>query len=219
MNHSGHAFIASWSGGKDSCFAVMRAVAAGHRPVRLLNMMNENGKISRSHGLPPELLRRQAAVLAMPLVAIPASWAEYEKLFVSTLERLKAESGATAVVFGDIDLQAHRDWEEKVCSAAGLDAVLPLWQEDRLKLVHEMLDAGISTVITSCRADLGETFIGKKLTRELVEKLIAAGVCPCGENGEFHTFVFDCPLFSQPVVLPEFRVVRHEDYLFADWQK
>ena len=215
---SAHRFIASWSGGKDSCFAVMRAVRAGHRPVRLLNMMNENGKISRSHGLPPELLRRQAEVLQVPLVTVPASWADYESLFVSTLHRLKAESDATAAVFGDIDLQAHRDWEEKVCAAAGLAALLPLWQEDRMELVREMLAAGIRTVITSCRADMDESFIGRELTLDLAHELQHLGICPCGENGEFHTFVTDCPLFSHPVALPDFRPVRHEQYRFADWE-
>ncbi len=212
-----HAFIASWSGGKDSCYAVMRAVAAGHRPAALLNRMNENGKISRSHGLPPALLSRQAAVLDTPLVTVPASWADYEKLFVDTLLSLKAGYGATAAVFGDIDLQPHRDWEEKVCAAAGLAAMLPLWQEDRMALVHGMLGAGIRTVITSCRADMGERFIGRELTLELAEELAELGVCPCGENGEFHTFVHDCPLFSAPVALPDFRPVRHENYLFAEW--
>ncbi len=210
-------FIASWSGGKDSCYAVMLAARDGLRPLRLLNMMNENGKISRSHGLPQELLRRQAEVLRVPLLTVPASWADYEKLFVDALVRLKADSGATEAVFGDIDLQAHRDWEEKVCAAAGLTARLPLWHGDRMGLVREMLAAGIVTVITSCRADLGKRFIGQKLTLALAEELQALGVCPCGENGEFHTFVVDCPLFSRPVELPPMRPVRHEHYLFADW--
>lgn len=212
-------FIASWSGGKDSCYAVMRAMRDGHRPVRLLNMMNENGRISRSHGLPPWLLAQQAAVLSVPLVTVPASWGDYERLFTDTLVRLKAESSATAAVFGDIDLQPHRDWEEKVCAAAGLTAMLPLWHGDRMGLVREMLAAGIVTVITSCRADLGEELIGRRLTIPLAEELAARGVCPCGENGEFHTLVLDCPLFSQALPLPRFRAVRHEHYLFAQWDR
>lgn len=211
-------FIASWSGGKDSCYAVMRAMRDGLRPLRLLNMMNENGRISRSHGLPRELLRRQAEVLSVPLLTVPASWGDYERLFVDALLRLKAESGATDAVFGDIDLQPHRDWEEKVCASAGLTARLPLWHGDRMGLVREMLDAGIVTVITSCRAEMGERFIGRTLTLELAEELRAMGVCPCGENGEFHTYVHDCPLFSRPVSLPPFRPVRHEHYLFAEWE-
>lgn len=213
-----HDLIASWSGGKDSCFAVLRAMRDGHRPVALLNMMNENGKISRSHGLPPEMLARQAEALRVPLVTIPASWTDYERLFVAALVRLKSETGATGVVFGDIDLQPHRDWEEKVCAAAGLAPLLPLWHEDRLALVRGMLDAGIRTVITSCRAEMGERFIGRELTWELALELQALGVCPCGENGEFHTYVADCPLFSAPIPLPPCRAVRHENHLFAQWE-
>lgn len=214
----GEPFIASWSGGKDSCYAVMRAMRDGHRPVRLLNMMNENGKISRSHGLPPRLLARQAEVLRVPLVTVPASWGDYERRFTDTLARLRTESGATAAVFGDIDLQPHRDWEEKVCAAAGLRAMLPLWQGDRMELVRAMLDAGIVTVITSCRAELGEELIGRRLTLELAEALAERGVCPCGENGEFHTFVLDCPLFARPIPAPRHRAVRHEHYRFAEWE-
>ena len=209
--------ISSWSGGKDSCFALMRAVAAGHRPVALLNMMNENGQISRSHGLPEEILRRQAAAMKLPLLAIPASWGDYEGLFIGALQRLKAEHGATAAVFGDIDLQGHRDWEEKVCAAVGLQALLPLWQKDRLVLVRQMLASGMRCVITSCQASLGEEFIGRELDEEVIADLIARGVCPCGENGEFHTVVTDCPLFEKPLELPSHRVLRHGDYLFAEW--
>ena len=120
-------------------------------------------------------------------------------------------------VFGDIDLQGHRDWEEKVCAAVGIQALLPLWQEDRLVLVRQMLAAGMRCVITSCQASLGEGFIGRELDEEVIADLIVHGVCPCGENGEFHTVVTDCPLFESPLELPSHRVLRHGDYLFAEW--
>src|SRR5688500_297048 len=103
----------------------------GFRPRVLLNMMNAPGKISRSHGLPGSMLEQQARCMGLPVVTIPTSWNEYERNFVDALLKLKAGYGVEAMVFGDIDLQAHRDWEEMVCAKAGLTAFLPLWQQDR----------------------------------------------------------------------------------------
>ncbi|QEH42317.1 diphthine--ammonia ligase [Chitinophaga sp. XS-30] len=212
-----HRFICSWSGGKDSCFAFMEAVRQGHHPLALLNMMNENGRISRSHALPASLLQQQAAALALPLTTIASTWQEYETNFTGTLTGLANEYGATAAVFGDIDLQPHREWEEKVCSAAGIEALLPLWQEDRKTLVYRMLQSGIRCLIVSCNAHLGETFLGRILDDVLIADLEAKGVDVCGENGEFHTLVVDCPLFAVPVVLPACRKVEHEGYWFLQW--
>ncbi len=217
MTHSPENIVCSWSGGKDSCFALMQAVNEGHRPVALINVMNENGLISRSHGLPPVILQQQAAAIRVPIHLQPSSWAEYEKHFTGMLSTLKAQYGATAAVFGDIDLQAHRDWEEKVCAAAGLRALLPLWQLDRQMLVYRMLEQGLRCRIVSCNEQLGEEFLGRELDDVLIADLEAAGVDVCGENGEFHTVVTDCPLFSQPVALPAYRKVKHEQYWFVEW--
>ncbi len=210
--------ICSWSGGKDSCFALMTAVKQGHRPVALLNVLNENGQISRSHGLPPSLLEQQAAALGLPVLLQPATWKEYEAHFVQSLCQLKSTYHATAAVFGDIDLQPHRDWEEKVCSAAGLTALLPLWQQERKVLVYRMLEQGLKCRIVSCNTVLGEDFLGREMDDVLIADLEAAGVDVCGENGEFHTLVTDCPLFSVPVQLPAYKKVRHEDYWFLQWE-
>jgi diphthamide synthase (EF-2-diphthine--ammonia ligase) len=104
-------------------------------------MMNENGKISRSHGLPISILNQQAKEMRLPL-EIPATWGDYEAKFISTLKRLsKIRFGCSR--FLDIDLQAHKDWEDKVCYASGLKAILPLWQQDRITLVNEMIDNGL----------------------------------------------------------------------------
>lgn len=180
-------------------------------------MMNEDGVISRSHGLPRSILHQQAAAMNVPLVAIPTSWNDYEKNFISTLEDIKRTHDVSSMVFGDIDLQAHRDWEEMVCTKTGLRAMLPLWKKDRKQLVYQMMNAGIETMIVSCNAVLGESFLGRLLTPELVRELELKGVDPCGENGEFHTVVISCPLFSRKIDLPDHTTVRHEDYWFLHW--
>ena len=212
-------FVSSWSGGKDSCYAMMLAVNQGFVPKVLLNMMNENGKISRSHGLPLSILKQQAQKMNLPLKAIPATWDDYEAKFIEILKRLKATYNLESAVFGDIDLQPHKDWEDKVCQAASIKAILPLWQQDRTVLVHEMLANGIVTMIVSCNPMMGEEYLGKILTKELAQELAEKGIDPCGENGEFHTLVLNCPLFSEAIELPNFTKITHNDYCFIVWEE
>lgn len=210
--------ISSWSGGKDSCFALMQTLKEKTNSLAvLLNMMNENGEISRSHGLPLAILQQQADAIGVPLSGTPASWKDYETLYINTLNSLKATYRTEAVVFGDIDLEPHREWEEKVCAASEQQALLPLWQQDRKELVYAMIDGGIKAIIVSCNTDLGEAFLGREITRELVTELEVAGVDACGENGEYHTAVIDCPLFSKPVNLPPVKKTTHNGYCFLTW--
>ena len=210
-------FVTSWSGGKDSCYAMMKAIEQGMTPKVLLNMMNENGKVSRSHGLPKSILMQQADRMKLPIKTIPASWEEYEENYVFALQELKNEYQLEGAVFGDIDLQPHRDWEEKVCQLANIEAVLPLWQQDRIVLVNEMIDNDIQTMIVSCNTQMGEKYLGKIMTKQLAKELLSIGIDPCGENGEFHTMVIDCPLFSKPINLPSFTTKTYNDYCFVVW--
>ena len=207
--------LCSWSGGKDSCFALMKAIERGFQPKMLLNVLNEQGEISRSHGIPAHLLRAQAEASALPIHLINSSWKEYETKFLAALKELKKEFDLSAAVFGDIDLQPHRDWEEKVCEAAGLQAVLPLWQQDRSALVKEMLDWGIETIIVSCNDIMGEGYLGLRITTSLVEELERQGIDACGENGEFHTLVINCPMFRKPVDYKMVKKVKRDQYWFA----
>jgi diphthine-ammonia ligase len=212
-------FLTSWSGGKDSCYAMMLAITNGFIPKVVLNMMNENGKVSRSHGLPLAILNQQAQKMKLPLEAVPATWGDYETTFIQTLKNLKAKFNLDAAVFGDIDLQPHKDWEDKVCEAASLQAILPLWQQDRMALVHEMLDSGITTMIVSCNTIMGEKYLGEILTKELAQELQLKGIDPCGENGEFHTLVLNCPLFSSAIELPNFTKITYNEYCFIVWEE
>jgi uncharacterized protein (TIGR00290 family) len=193
----------------------MLAIQQGYTPAVLLNVLNEEGKISRSHGIPASILQAQAAAAGFPIHCISSSWQEYEKHFTHALQTLKAQYSLTHAVFGDIDLQPHRDWEEKVCSNAGLTAFLPLWQQDRKTLVLQMLDAGIVTMIVSCNETMGEVFIGRIITPSLVDELEAMGIDACGENGEFHTLVLDCPLFANSLRVSITEKLHHEGYWFS----
>ena len=149
---------------------------------------------------------------------IASSWADYEVKFTATLSQLKQDYNLSYAVFGDIDLQPHRDWEEKVCNNAGLSALLPLWQQNREQLVMQMIGAGIKTIIVSCNEVLGSEFLGRLIDEECVTDLRNKGVDVCGENGEFHTLVLDCPLFATPIDITVEEKILLEKYWFTKLQ-
>lgn len=209
-------FVSSWSGGKDSCFAFMKAVEKGMIPKMLLNMMNENGKISRSHGIPDEILKAQASALDLPIATIPTGWNEYEAKFIDALRSIKETKEVNFAVFGDIDLQPHRDWEERVCKSVDIEAYLPLWQQDRKALVIQMLAAGIKTYIVSCNETMGSAFLGRQIDESLVSELENIGVDACGENGEYHTLVVNCPAFKEEIEVEFGEKLKHNNYWFIE---
>jgi uncharacterized protein (TIGR00290 family) len=196
---SGEIVCASWSGGKDSCLALWRAVQAGATVGSLVTMFTEDGNRSRSHGLSRAVLESQAAALGAPLLSRAASWDDYESGMIDLLREART-LGAAAAVFGDIDILRHRQWEEQVCAAACLNAWLPLWQADRLALLEEFWDAGFECRIVAVREGLVDrTYLGRILDLQVARDLSAAGIDACGENGEFHTLVTAGPLFRQPL--------------------
>lgn len=207
--------LCSWSGGKDSCYALIQAIQFGYQPRVLLNVLNEEGRISRSHGIPTGILQAQARSSRLPIHLISSSWEDYEKLFTDALVQLRNQYQLSYAIFGDIDLQAHRDWEEKVCNNAGLTAVLPLWKQDRGALVMQMLEAGIKSMIVSCNETMGDKFIGKMISAGLVSELESLGIDPCGENGEYHTLVLDCPLFNEGIEVVVREKLFHGGYWFS----
>lgn len=190
--------LCSFSGGKDSCLALWRAQQQGVDVRTLLVMFEESGERSRSHALPLALIERQAQALQLALVTPQASWRSYEEVFVATLRELR-RAGHEIAVFGDIDLQAHRDWEEKVCAAAGLTPMLPLWQQNRRALAEQVLAEGFRAIVVCVDSrHLADEFCGREYDEDFIRSL-PEGVDACGENGEFHTFVYDGPNFAHPV--------------------
>jgi uncharacterized protein (TIGR00290 family) len=190
--------MTSWSGGKDSCLALWRAQQLGINITHLLTALDESGLKTRSHGVSKALIFAQGEALGMYNAFISASWNDYEQDFISKLQQLHME-GVTEAIFGDIDLLPHREWEEKVCAAANMKATLPLWNENRLELVNEFLQSGFKARVTCVDGRfLDESFVGVEFDAQFITSL-PEGVDACGENGEFHTFVYDGPNFSQQV--------------------
>lgn len=207
-------FMCSWSGGKDSCYA-FHLTAKKQIPTVLLNVLNEHGDRSRSHGIPKEMLIAQADALQLPIHFFESTWNDYERLYIENLRSLTNEYDLNSAVFGDIDIESHRAWEEKVSNAAGLQAILPIWKQARKQLVLDMIDYGIEAIIVSCNQILGPEFLGKKIDRKLVNELENLGVDACGENGEYHTLVVNAPLFKNRVEVEIIQKEVSSNYNFA----
>jgi uncharacterized protein (TIGR00290 family) len=190
----------SWSGGKDCCLALLRA-AETHDLVAMVTMFGEDGQRSRSHGLTPEVIAAQAERLGLPSYTARCSWETYTDRYIELLAQLQP-LGVTHMVFGDIMGESHREWNERVCAAQGLIPVMPLWGEPTRQLAEEFIDRGGEARLVTVRPPtLDHTWLGAALDRALVEHLIARGVDPCGEFGEYHTVVTNCAAFSSPLTL------------------
>jgi uncharacterized protein (TIGR00290 family) len=190
----------SWSGGKDCCSALHRVVD-DFDVVAALTMFDEAGERSRSHGLRPELVKAQVARLGLAHVTAKCTWETYNDAFGGALATLAAD-GITHVIFGDIMFDEHRAWTERMCAAAGLTAVQPIWGEPTDALLDEFVSSGSEAIIVTARARfLDESWLGRTLTRSMGAELAALGVDPCGERGEYHTLVTNSPLFSAPLAV------------------
>jgi diphthine-ammonia ligase len=180
-------------------------------------MTETDGRRTKSHALPVPLVRRQAAALGVPLVLRGASWDDYEEAFLDGLAELRDQLGLGVGVFGDIDLQPHRDWVERVCREAGLRACLPLWLEPRRPLLDELFESGVSATIVVVNTErLDAVFLGRRLDAALVPELEAAGVDACGEEGEFHTVVTEAPLYAAPVAFSWRGTLAVDQYRFVE---
>lgn len=215
-------YIVSWSGGKDSCLALHRAMQKWGKPCYLINMLTESGLRSRSHGLDKKVLQAQADALEIPIQFYATSWNDYEHTFKMALQEAH-QKGIKSCVFGDVrvpqdpDWQNHRVWADQVCAHAGLIAEEPLWEETQERLLEEFFNFGFKAKIIAVNSKcLGQSDLGKILSPSLIHEFKQQGIDPLGEKGEFHTLVMDGPLFSGPLELCEKDPVYKDGYWFLD---
>ena len=199
----------SWSGGKDSYLALHRS-RSSYDIVALITMFDESGSRSRSHGLRPQILEAQAGRLGLPICKGRGSWATYEDGYLQALAEARA-LGISHVIFGDIMYDSNREFPERVCAVSGLTAIEPLWGEPTADLYREFVQTGADARIVTVRESVfDQSWLGRRLTLDLLASLDAAGSDPCGELGEYHTVVVDAPAFSSPIGLtPLDRVSRN----------
>ena len=185
-------------------------------PKALFTVLTEDGERSRSHGLPVDLIKAQSESLQIPLVVCESSWAGYEDNFLAVIRRFK-EEGIECGIFGDIDLEAHLEWVERVCSIEMIQPYEPLWKEARQDILKEFLDLGFeATVIATKQGVLDNSFLGRTLDPQVIADMVQAGIDASGEEGEYHTVVTDGPIFSFPVCIEEKEKVFLDGYWFLD---
>jgi uncharacterized protein (TIGR00290 family) len=211
MDHSMAGTATSWSGGKDSCLASWKTVQAGIKVDYLLNTVRRESDRVAFHGVKAELVQAQARSMGIPLIQKRVGDGDYREVFVSSLEELKAR-GVGSMVFGDIDVPQNREWCEGVCKEVGLTPRFPLWGADQRELLSEFLAAGFKAVIVCLdaaffnEAELVKTLDAAWLSRLDEGRKAGSGSTHCGENGEYHTFVYDGPLFQHSI---KFRPGEH----------
>jgi diphthine-ammonia ligase len=196
--------VASWSGGKDSCYAQYLAKQQGHQVLTLFTMMMSEEK-SNFHMIPTGILDAQAEAIEMPLIKKTTSAANYERDFKAVLTECKAK-GAEGLITGDIyEVAGHEEgWLERICSEVGLKPVKPLWMGDTKQIYLDYLKAGFKATVVRTNRDLSLDWLGRVLDRKFYDDILKlAGVDPCGEGGEYHTVITDGPDFKQKIELLE----------------
>jgi len=210
----------SWSSGKDSAFALHAArTSAGLEIVALLTTVNETHARVAMHAVRESLLEAQAAALGLPLVKVPIPSPcpneVYEARMNDAMARAR-EDGVRDVVFGDLYLEDIRAYRESKLGPAGMRAHFPLWKRPTAALAREMIDAGLEAILTCVDPRvLDATFAGRTFDAQLLADL-PAHVDPCGENGEFHTFVYAGPMFRAPIPVERGEIVTRDGFVFAD---
>ena len=212
--------FASWSGGKDCCFASYRASASGLEVRYLANMVTEDGRRSWTHGLSSELLQVQAQAIGIPLIQRRTTMANYEAEFKDMLLTLKGE-GVSGGVFGDVDLEEHKQWIDRVCQQVGITPYLPLWGQRQDRIMRDFIDLGFDAIVVATKADLfGQEWLGQKVDLDFIKHLDklreTRGITLCGEAGEYHTLVTDGPMFNQRIEILETNKVLREGHWFLD---
>jgi diphthine-ammonia ligase len=207
------AFV-SWSGGKDAALSFLR-VKKDVQITHLLNMVGEDGQVSRSHGIRTDILRMQAEAMGLSIVQPRCSWETYEQVFKNAVSQLK-EQGIMAGVFGDIDLEGHREWVERVSGESGIQALLPLWGETRETVMEEFINAGFEAVVVATRQDvLGPAWLGRTIDQRFIEDISKIeDVDISGEKGEYHTFVVSGPIFQKRINIKRAEQVVKDEHCF-----
>jgi len=205
--------FSSWSGGKECALATYKAISQGHEVLYLLNFVSEDGERSRSHGIKASVLTLQAEAIGIPLIQVKTSWENYEENFKKVVRELQ-DKGIEGGVFGDMELEEHREWVERVCSEVGIKAFLPLWGIKAEKLIEELLKLKFKAIVVATR--LEENFLGKVLDKDLVRQISKLGSHPCGENGEYHTFVTDGPIFRKALKVTRGESKKRDNVWFWD---
>jgi uncharacterized protein (TIGR00290 family) len=213
----------SWSGGKDSALALHELTRdPRYEVVALMTSISEEFRRISHHGVREELLESQAAAIGLPLekIYLPSSQGTpctndvYEQIMGAVLERFRAR-GVFAVGFGDLFLEDLRAWREGNLARAGMTGVFPIWKRDTGEVAHQVIAMGFKAILSCVEGKVGPGFAGRAYDENLLNDL-PDGIDPCGEYGEFHSFVHDGPCFAKPVPVIVGETVVRDGRHYAD---
>ena len=213
--------LLSWSSGKDSCWALHRLLQDSNvRVVGLLTTFNGHFQRSAIHGVRMALLRMQAAAIGLPLTEVALPWPcdnqQYERHMAQALASARQRLQIQVVAFGDLYLEDIRRYRERQMADSGLALHTPLWQLPTAPLAQQMLDGGLRAKVTCLDPKVvPKELAGSEYNRDFLRAL-PESVDPCGENGEFHTFVYDAPMFAAPLSLKPGKTVERDGIVYTD---
>ena len=212
--------LLAWSSGKDSAWALHMLQRQGVRVEALLTTLNESVGRVAMHGVRRTLLEAQAESLGIPLWQVPLPWpcsnGDYESRMATACRRA-VENGFDSIVFGDLYLRDIREYRERQLAGTGLKPVFPLWEIPTTLLARDMIEAGLRARLSCVDSkQLDPSFAGREFDRALLEEL-PESVDPCGENGEFHSFVYGGPMFRSPIAIENGEVQDINGFVYADF--
>lgn len=210
----------SWSGGKDCMLALYRTMQQKkHTISHLINMCDADSANSRSHGMKKDLIAQQASSIGIEVLQPLSDFKSYENTFKSAIEEVK-KHGVEGGVFGDIYLQVHRDWIERVCSEMEIQSFFPLWQNNTSDLLKEFILAGFKTIVVSVNTDfLPQSWLGRIIDNDFYTDIHnLKDIDPCAENGEYHSFVYDGPVFKTSVPFSRGKEYFRDNHWFLNLQ-
>lgn len=211
--------LVSWSGGKDCAWALERLQGSDVEIAALLTTINERFNRVAMHGVRRELVEEQARSIGVPLWIAPLPWPcsneRYEEVMAGMCRRA-VDTGIDSVVFGDLFLEDVRAYRERMLAGTGLEPLFPLWKAPTAALAREMLARGLRARIACIdRRVLDRSFAGREYDADFLADLPPVAD-PCGENGEFHSFVYDSPMFHHAIAVEPGEFHEDGDFTFAD---
>lgn len=213
----------SWSGGKDGVMALHELLRnSDYEVVELMATVSQEYRRVSHHGVREELLDTQAEAIGIPLrkVYLPSgesggcSNEVYEAIMSRVMDDYKAK-GVDTVAFGDLFLEDLRVWREANLAKAGMRGLFPIWKRNTAELAHEVIRLGYKAYLSCVEATVGPGFVGRLYDEKFLSELPSM-IDPCGENGEFHSFVFDGPIFKRPVYVKVGETVTRDGRFYAD---
>jgi diphthine-ammonia ligase len=206
--------VVSWTGGKDGCYSCYKAINDGYNVTHLLNFRNT--KKTGSHELSHVLIQAQSRAIGIPL--LQRDFYSYEEEFKRAVFELRAQDERIdAAIFGHIE--THKPLVERICQDLHIDLLLPLWKQNPRSVLAEIIDSGFEVVVISVKDDLmGKEWLGRRIDEGFISDLsnLNESINPCGENGEFHTFVTDGPIFKKRIIIDKSEPILREGYWFLN---